>query len=70
MKKAGITLMIAGILISIFTGLNFVTTEKVFEIGSLEVTQKQHHGLTWSPIIGVMAIVVGVVVYFIGMKRK
>lgn len=70
MKKAGIIIMVIGLLVSIFTGFNFVTKEKVVDIGTLEITSDKNHGLTWSPIIGLVAIAVGAGIYFLGAKRK
>ena len=70
MKKAGIIIMVIGLLISIFTGFNFVTKEKVVDIGTLEITNEKNHGLTWSPVIGLVAIAAGAGIYFMGAKKK
>jgi hypothetical protein len=64
MKKAGIVIVIAGLLITIFTGFKFVTKEKVVDIGSLEISRDKNHFLNWSPLLGVAVMVFGGVVFF------
>ena len=70
MKTAGIIILAIGLVITVFTGFNFVTKEKVVEVGNLEITQDKNHQLAWSPLIGVAVMVVGGVVLFSGSKRK
>jgi hypothetical protein len=69
MKKAGLILLVAGVLITIFTTVNFVTEEKVIEIGEIEVTRDKKNNLDWSPLVGVVVIVAGGLVYFLGKKK-
>lgn len=61
--------MVAGLLITIFTTVNFVTEEKVIEIGEIEVTRDKKNNLDWSPLVGVVVIVAGGLVYFLGKKK-
>jgi hypothetical protein len=70
MKKAGIVIVIAGLLITIFTGFKFVTKEKVVDIGSLEISRDKNHFLNWSPLLGVAVMVFGGVVYLYGAKKQ
>jgi hypothetical protein len=68
MKKTGIILLIIGLAFTLFTGLSFVTREKVVDIGTLEISAKKNHSISWSPIVGVIAIVIGAGLYLIGRK--
>ena len=70
MKTAGIIILVVGLLITIFTGFNFVTKKKIVDMGKLEITRDQNHGLAWSPLIGVVVMVLGGGVYFYGAKRQ
>ena len=70
MKQAGIIILVIGLLITIFTGFNFITKEKVVDIGELEITANKRHGMTWSPLIGVAVIVIGGVVFLVGTKKN
>ena len=70
MKTVGIIILVVGLLITVFTGFNFVTKKKVVDVGTLEITQNKNHRLAWSPLIGVAVMVVGGAVLFYGAKRK
>jgi len=70
MKKIGLAILAIGILITVFTGFNFVTKEKVIDVGSLQVTKDKNHRLAWSPLIGVAVMVVGGVIYFFVPKKR
>ncbi|WP_026474207.1 hypothetical protein [Alkaliflexus imshenetskii] len=69
MKKAGIVILIVGVILTVFTSVIFFTKEKVVEIGSLEITRDKKHDLNWSPLIGVTAMVVGGVMIWLGAKK-
>ncbi len=70
MKTAGILILVIGLLITIFTGFNFVTKKKVVDIGNLEISTDKNHRLAWSTLIGVAVMVIGGVVLIYGVKRK
>ena len=59
MRKAGIVLIIVGIIITIITSISFFTKEKVLDIGKVEITKDQKHSASWSPLWGVGVIVIG-----------
>jgi hypothetical protein len=69
MKKAGIVILIIGILLTIFTAVTFFTKEKVVEIGALEITRDKKHNIDWSPLVGVAVIVVGGILVWQGSKK-
>lgn len=60
-KNIGIILSIIGIVMMIYTGFNYVTTEKVVDIGPIEINKEQNHPVQWSPIIGGILLVGGIV---------
>jgi hypothetical protein len=69
MKKAGIFFLIAGLILTIFTAFTVFTREKVVDIGSLEITANKPHHLTWSPLIGVAVMGLGVVLFLMAPKK-
>lgn len=69
MKKVGIIILVIGLLITLFAGYNFVTRKKVLEIGKLEITRDENHVMNWSPLAGVVVIVIGGAVYVYGAKK-
>lgn len=68
-KTTGIVLIIIGILMMIYTGFNFVTTEKVVDIGPIEINQEKNHPVQWSPIIGLVLIFGGIVIIVRDKKK-
>ncbi len=69
MKTAGIIIIVAGLLLTIFAGAKFVTQKKVVDIGNLEITRDKNHYLTWSPLIGIAVMVAGAGVYFYAGRK-
>jgi divalent metal cation (Fe/Co/Zn/Cd) transporter len=69
MKKAGIVIIIIGLVLTIFTAITFFTREKVVDIGSLKITANKPHHLSWSPLIGIVVMGVGGVVLLIPSKK-
>jgi len=67
-RNIGIALIIIGSIMIAYTGFNFITTEKVIEIGSIEITKENNHRLQWPPITGVLLIIGGGVLLL--LKKK
>lgn len=67
-KSFGIVIIILGIVMMIYTGFNFVTTEKVVDIGLIEINQEKNHPIQWSPVIGLILIVGGIVLLILDKK--
>lgn len=61
-KALGIVLIIVGIIMTVYTGFNYVTTEKVAEIGPIEINTEKNNPVQWKPIVGVLIIVGGVLI--------
>jgi hypothetical protein len=68
MKKAGIVIIIVGLLFTVITGFKYFTREKVLDIGSLKITASEPHRVNWSPALGVGIMVVGGAVFLFGKK--
>jgi len=70
MKKAGIIIMVIGLVMAIYTGFNYVTREKVVDIGELEITANKKNRVDWSPVVGLVVIAVGAGIFFMSNKRS
>jgi uncharacterized membrane protein YidH (DUF202 family) len=68
MKTFGYAISLIGILMIIYTGFNYVTTEKVVDLGPIKINQEKSHPVYWSPIIGVILLVGGLVITVTGKK--
>ena len=61
MRNLGIVLVVLGVIMMVITGFNFVTKEKVVDLGPLEINKEKNNPVSWSPIIGGILLVGGVV---------
>jgi len=69
MKNFGIALLVIGLLMTIFTGMNLVTKKEVVDIGSLEIVKKENNPIYWSPILGIILMGVGLTVVVYQRKK-
>lgn len=70
MKNLGMVLLVIGIVMTIFTGFNLVTKEKVVDLGSVEISANKKTPIYWSPITGAVLAMAGVVLIALGRKAK
>jgi len=70
MKSLGIVLATIGLIMMIYTGFNFVTKEKVVDLGPIEINKETNHPVQWSPIVGVVLLVGGIVVIVSSKKTN
>lgn len=69
-KTLGIILVALGIVMLIYTGFSFVTTEKVVDIGPIEINKEKNHSVQWPPVVGVVLLIGGVVVIALDKKIR
>ena len=69
LKNLGIGMVILGIVMMAYTGFNYVTTEKVVDFGSIQVNKEVNHPINWSPIVGIV-LAVGGIVLIVSSKKK
>jgi len=70
LRPLGIALSIIGIVMIIYTGFNYVTTEKVVDLGPIKINAEKNHPVQWSPIVGIVLLVGGIVIVLIDKKAK
>ncbi|MGV8945598.1 MAG: hypothetical protein ACOH1N_04160 [Lutibacter sp.] len=68
-KTLGIVVAIVGILMIIYTGFNYVTTEKVVDLGPMQMSVEKNNPVQWSPIVGVVLLVGGLVIVATNRKK-
>ena len=68
-KNIAIFLIILGVIMFLYNSFNFKTTEKVVDIGPIKINKEVNHPLTWSPIMGGVLVVGGIVLLLAGAKK-
>ena len=59
-KNIGILIIIIGAIMIFYNGFNYITKEKVVDIGPIEINKETNHPVQWSPIVGIVLLVGGV----------
>ena len=68
-KTIGIIIIIIGLLMTLYTGFNYVTREKIVDMGDVHMTMDENHTTNWTPFLGIGIMVIGGVVFFSGKKK-
>jgi hypothetical protein len=54
----------------VYTGFNYITTEKVIDIGPIKVNREVNHPVQWSPIVGAVFLVGGIIIGVCSKKKS
>ena len=69
-KTTGIVLIVIGALMMIYTGFDFITTKNVVDLGAVKINKEENHPVQWSPIVGALLLVGGIVIVVRGKNEK
>ena len=69
MKTLGIVLLVVGLIMTVFTGFNVITKEKVVDLGPVEINKEEKTPIFWSPVTGAILAVAGLVVILVSKKK-
>lgn len=69
MKNLGIILLAIGLIMTLFTGFNLVTRKKVLDIGDVQISRDEKTPIYWSPIVGGVVAVAGLLILVTGKKK-
>lgn len=58
-KPIGIILIVIGIVMISYSGFNYVTTEKIVDVGPIQVEAKKNNFVKLSPVLGVIFLAGG-----------
>jgi hypothetical protein len=70
MKATGLTLLLLGIALTIFTSIRFFTKEKVVDLGVIEITRDKPNDFSWSPVMGIVVMGIGGVILWQASKKQ
>lgn len=57
----GLVLIIVGALAMAYQGFTYTTRKKTVDIGSIQITKKEHHRVWVPPLLGALVLVGGIV---------
>jgi hypothetical protein len=69
MRAVAIVLISLGVIMMVITGINFKSKENVVDLGKIEINKTRDNPVHWSPIVGGVLLVAGVVVLLTGKKK-
>ena len=55
---------------TLYTGFNYVTKEKVVDLGELQITKDKEHSVNWQPYLGIGVMIIGGVVLVMSRKKS
>jgi hypothetical protein len=70
MKTLGAILLVIGLVMTVFTGFNVITTKKVVDLGPIQIDSKERTPIYWSPITGGVLAVAGLIILVTGRKKS
>jgi len=65
----GVILIVLGIVALAYQGINYTTRDKVVDLGPLKVEAKREKTIPLPPIVGVAALVGGIVLVAVSARR-
>lgn len=70
MKITGIVLIVIGILMIVFTNINFQTEKEVVDLGPIKINEKENHHIGWPTYAGGIVAIVGLGMVVVGARKK
>ena len=66
----GVLLIVVGVLVLAYQGINYTRQKKVLDVGSVHLTTETHERIPLPPILGGLALVGGIVLLVMGASNK
>jgi len=66
----GILLIVVGVLVLAYQGIDYTRQKKVVDVGSVHISKETHERIPLPPILGALALVGGVVLLVAGSKHQ
>lgn len=66
----GVALIVLGVLALAYQGITYTTREKVIDLGPLKASVDKERSIPLPPIVGVLALVGGVALVIVGVRKS
>ena len=70
MKVIGIVLIVLGLIGLAYGGIRWTESDKVVDIGPVEVTRSEQKSIPFPPVAGAISLIAGVVLMVAGGRRS
>lgn len=70
MRKSGLFIIMIGLAVSIFAGVNYMSRDNEMATGSMRMMDHSSQTMDWSPYLGVGIVGLGLVLFVIGRPNK
>jgi uncharacterized membrane protein HdeD (DUF308 family) len=70
MALAGVLLIVAGVLALLYQQFSYTTRETVLDIGPVEATAERRRTVPLPPLVGITAVVGGIIFIIAARKRR
>jgi hypothetical protein len=67
---ASIILIVLGVVALTYQGITYTTSEKAVDFGPLQITAERTHTIPLAPVLGVIALAGGAVLFFAARKQN
>ncbi len=64
MKKISLVVFLLGLVMTVITTITFFTSEKVVDLGKIEIRKDKPHHIKWSPVVGIAIMGIGGILYW------
>ncbi len=65
----GVVLLVIGVVALAYQGITYTTQEKVLDVGPIKATVEREKTIPLPPVLGVLALVGGIVLIAVGARR-
>ena len=66
----GIVLIVLGVVVLAYQGINYTRQKKVLDVGSVHITRESDERIPLPPIVGGLALAGGAILLFMGARNK
>lgn len=69
-KISGFALIVIGLVMIVYTGINIVRKEKMVDIGPVEISVEKNNAVQWPSILGAVFLVGGILILALDKKES
>jgi hypothetical protein len=56
-RTLGIVIVVIGIMMIVYTGFDFITTERLVDLGPVRIDKERNNFIQWPPVVGIVLLI-------------